>query len=450
MRKMNFFTKLSMITALLAMTFLWQSCSEDDPVLVIKNVKVVLTYEDGSTPKEGVDVKARATDTGAEYLQETNTEGAVTFSLQVGTYEFSASETRSNNGKLTSYNATSTKVITDAWNETTDNTTLSMTGSEKSQLIIKEVYTGGCPSDDGKIYKFGRYMILYNNSSENVDLQNLCIGSSISNSYSVKNELKDGDTEPYWFKEDWTPVSMGYFYFPNSTIIEPYKELVVALDGGGVDHSATYSQAVNLTNSEYYIQYDPEVFTHSSYYPAPSSSIPVDHYLEGVKFGLGTALSGTTSCPHYVLFYPEQDPESYGANTSDLDYWKDLDKFPRKKIHASWVSDAVDSFRSGKTEQLKRVNPKVDSGYLYHIINKGYTLYRNVDKEATEAIDGNSAKLVYNYSMGTDVVETSDGSTDPSGIDAEASIAKGATIIYKDTNNSGNDFHLRQKSSLRN
>ena len=66
--------------------------------------------------------------------------------------------------------------------------------------------------------------------------------------------------------------------------------------------------------------------------------------------------------------------------------------------------------------------------------------------EATEAIEGNKDKLVYGYSLGT---ESIDQTTDPSGIDAEASIANGAIIIYKDTNNSTNDFHLRSRASLK-
>jgi hypothetical protein len=51
---------------------------------------------------------------------------------------------------------------------------------------------------------------------------------------------------------------------------------------------------------------------------------------------------------------------------------------------------------------------------------------------------------VYNYALGVD------SSTDPSGIDAEASIKNGAHIIFNDTDNSTNDFHERQKCSLRN
>ena len=50
---------------------------------------------------------------------------------------------------------------------------------------------------------------------------------------------------------------------------------------------------------------------------------------------------------------------------------------------------------------------------------------------------------MYGYTLGVG------NSTDPSGIDAEASIKKGAHIVYLDTNNSTADFHERQKFSVR-
>jgi len=74
----------------------------------------------------------------------------------------------------------------------------------------------------------------------------------------------------------------------------------------------------------------------------------------------------------------------------------------------------------------------------------GHSLYRNVDKAATEALPENDGKICY-Y-----LLPEVDGTIDPSGIDAEASIAKGAHIIYQDTNNSTNDFYERQKCALRN
>ena len=82
-----------------------------------------------------------------------------------------------------------------------------------------------------------------------------------------------------------------------------------------------------------------------------------------------------------------------------------------------------------------------------------FSYYRNVDKSATEALEENQGKLVYNYHYGTfDVFNagnTDRGSTDPSGIDAEASIKNGAHIIYLDTDNSTNDFHQRSQASLK-
>ena len=94
-------------------------------------------------------------------------------------------------------------------------------------------------------------------------------------------------------------------------------------------------------------------------------------------------------------------------------------------------------------DSKKRLTCDIDAGYVGLTNQKGHVLYRNVDKEATEALAENAGKLVYNYALGFE------SSTDPSGIDAEASMKKGAHIIFKDTNNSTVDFHERQKCSLR-
>ena len=74
---------------------------------------------------------------------------------------------------------------------------------------------------------------------------------------------------------------------------------------------------------------------------------------------------------------------------------------------------------------------------------KGHSIYRNVDQQTTEQLPENEGRLVYNYSLGVD------DSTDPSGIDAEASLNNGAHIIYQNSNNATNDFHERQLCSLR-
>jgi len=111
------------------------------------------------------------------------------------------------------------------------------------------------------------------------------------------------------------------------------------------------------------------------------------------------------------------------------------------------VVDAVEVWSAANVDKSQvRFSADVNVGYLPVTNKMGYSVYRNVDKEATEALEENAGKLVYNYSGGTTDVE---GSTDPSGIDAEASIANGAHIIYSETNDSGKDFHQRKVASLK-
>ena len=98
-------------------------------------------------------------------------------------------------------------------------------------------------------------------------------------------------------------------------------------------------------------------------------------------------------------------------------------------VPVEWVIDGIEVFRATYDAQnQKRLLPSVDAGHATFTSQLGYTLYRNVDKEATEALPENEGLLVYNYAGGTE--SEAEGSTDPSGIDAEASIANGAHIMH--------------------
>ena len=114
----------------------------------------------------------------------------------------------------------------------------------------------------------------------------------------------------------------------------------------------------------------------------------------------------------------------------------------RKRVPVEWMLDGSEVFTTTSENNKKRITSQVDAGCVYLTNKYGYTLYRNVDKEATEAIAENAGKIVYSYSLAYE-------SSEPSGIDAEASIQNGAKIIYQDTNNSTNDFHQRSRATLR-
>ncbi len=449
MKKIRLVSKLAMI-AIVSMMFVWQSC-EKDPEVTMKKVKVMLSYEDGATPKAGVAITAKSKETGTEFKKSTDDKGVAVFDLVVGTWDFSTAEVRTKNGKMASYNGRANQLVGEAW-KAGDVVNIKMNGSKQSQVIIKEIYFGGCPApnEKRKYYAYGEYITLYNNSMKDVDLKDLCIGSVGSNSYFMKFDIEKGATEPYWFKADWTPAGWGYFYFPNQTILKPGKQITVAVSGA-IDHTKTYPNSVDLSSPENYVMYDIDVYNHKLTYPAPAAGIPASHYLDAVAYGPGTAWVVSQQSPSIFLFYPQgMAPKAYGEDRTDDDYWKKSKIFPRKKVPASWVVDAIDVFASGyEKTNMKRLNPKIDNGSIYLVGKKGYSLYRNVNKAVTEAIPGNKSKLVYNYAGGTKDLETKHGTTDPSGIDAEASLAKGAIIVYQDTNNSGKDFHLRQKPAVK-
>lgn len=229
-------------------------------------------------------------------------------------------------------------------------------------------------------------------------------------------------------------------------MIAPYSQIVVSVTGA-IDHTATYSNSVDLSNADYAC-YDIESGLNlAASYPAPSASIPASNYLKAYKFASGTAWPVSMSSPSILVFKATKAELEAMITAEALDYTAGA-KLPAAMVSVSKIIDGVESFNiPNKANSVSRFLPSVDAGYALYLEKAGYTLYRNVDKAATEALPENEGKLVYNYALGTETVEG--GTTDPSGIDAEASIAAGAHIIYMDTNNSTNDFHMRAKASIK-
>jgi hypothetical protein len=98
--------------------------------------------------------------------------------------------------------------------------------------------------------------------------------------------------------------------------------------------------------------------------------------------------------------------------------------------------------------------PEGGNGYSYLVYECGFGLkcMVNIPKDVTRigfiAIHGCSSVGGDAWPGGTKDYDVTGGTTDPSGIDAEKSMANGAKIVYMDTNNSTNDFHERNFASL--
>lgn len=423
-------------------------CKEvGEPILddiSLGQVTVSLLGLEGNTAD--FDVALRNTQTGSIFTTKTDETGKASFTATPGIYEASATGRYANEGMAYSFNGTAGQIV--VRRDETVNVSITMKGIKRSQVIIKELYNGGCLADDGMTkYQFDKYVILYNNSSQPASLTHLCFGFLTPYNAQSNNNNYDAEGRLTYEEENFTPVLDGIWYFPSTLVVEPYAQVVVNVHGA-IDNSQSYSQSVNFATPDYYCMYDPESgYLNSKYYPTPSALIPSSHYLKAFRWSQSNAWPLSVSSPALLLFQTQgMSPAEYASQVENI--WYDGGEVRQTKqclkIPNQWIVDAIEVFSSGyKDSSVKRLTADMDAGYVWLTNYQGHSLYRNVDQTATEALSENERKLVYGYVLGVD------GSTDPSGIDAEASINNGAHIIYQDTNNSTNDFHERQICSLR-
>ena len=422
------------------------ACSDDDNVIATYDVTVSLDYPEGTSAQEGVIVTLTNSSSTA-YVAETDAQGVALFNVPAGIYAATASDKQSNNGA--SYVLNGSLANINVGSNEGNQIKLELIAAKTNQLIIKELYTGGCPKDDGSgNYQNDCYVTIYNNSDLPAEVSNLALAYALPfNSHANNTNYVDGKLN--YENEGFQPAGYGIWYFQENLTLAPYSEVVVAITGA-IDHTKTYSQSVNLANSSYYCCYDPEDWNQAASYPAPYEGIPTNHYLLAEKWGMGTAWPISKICPAFFLFATEGiTPSAFAAAQ---DYWYDGGKESNisacLKVKNEWVIDAVEVFTTTSTTNTKRFTSAVDAGAVFFTNKKGFTVHRVVDVEATKAIEGNETLLVTGLTAADD---QADGvvTVDPSGIDAKASVANGAKIIYKDTNNSTNDFFERYQSSLR-
>lgn len=188
-------------------------------------------------------------------------------------------------------------------------------------------------------------------------------------------------------------------------------------------------------------------YTNAKY--VKSDVIPASHNLTCSPFVTGNAWALSNSCPaFYIARMSKDDALALSTNSAAYDHTLGTSAaFNVVKMPQSAVVDAIEVFNAAQATNNLRFPSSINTESLKFTNKLGYTAYRNVDKAATEALPENSGKLVYNYAGGTE--SETNGSTDSSKIDAEASIKAGAHIIFSDTNNSKNDFHQRKVSALK-
>ena len=437
---------ISYLVCCYVITACLSACSEQTaPSISLGEVTIQLTGINDDL--SGLDVQLRNISTGSIFIEQTNAQGIATFSVVPGLYEASTSQTRTGTGnEYYSYNGTSGQIAIEKGRQAS--ASILMKRAVISRLVIKELYCGGCMPDEGNsAFYFDKCIILYNNSAETINYDNLCFGMAAPANAQATNNNYLANGRLNYEGEGYTPLWNGIWYFPSTLSIAPYSQIVVNIHGA-IDNTQTISQSVNYAHPEYYCMFDPESgYNNQRYCPTPSEVIPTSHYLKAAVYGQGNAWPLSNSSPAIVLFQAKDvSPADYAINTDNFWYDGGGNSVAKRciKVPNAWIIDAIEVFSSDyATQCVKRLTADIDAGYVWMTNKKGHSIYRNVDQQATEQLQENEGKLVYDYALGVD------GSSDPSGIDAEASLKNGAHIIYQNSNNATNDFHERQLCSLR-
>ena len=256
----------------LVMLTLLTSCSYDEKIGTY-NVEVQLSEAVANVPV----VMTNAT--GSTATAMTDGSGTARFTLPAGIYSVSASKVTDDayfrhvcNGSLAD--------IAIGSGTTTVALPVTVTAMQTANpILIKELYVGGCQKNDGS-GKFAKdkCIILYNNSSEPVSLNNMGFGmiepyNAEANTHSFLNGGKLDYADA-----DWVPAINGVWFFQDGCVIEPYSQLVVNVHGA-IDNTQTYTNSVNYANAAYYCMYDVEAtssdggkYINTMYYPSPANA----------------------------------------------------------------------------------------------------------------------------------------------------------------------------------
>lgn len=418
-----------------------------EPKIVAVPIQIQLMSENAPLAVEGISVSLEDAAATNVFTQLTDASGIATFTVNPGSYIASAVYKAVENGKRVAYNGSNTSILVLEQPEAPF--PIDLAKVESQQLVIKELYSTGCPKNEGTGgYSNDAYVIVYNNSEFEADATDLVFGFLAPYNGHATNKFYGADNTLIYANEDWIPAAGAIWSFTSSVKIPAYSQIVVAIFGA-IDHTATVTASVNLSNPAYYWMSNSGITAYTNAKYAASDAIPNSHYLTAFPFNKGNAWVLSNSAPAFFIGnMSKSENERICNDTANFDLTNGTTdtgwsvKFPKAS-----VVGAIEVYSAANIEKSNaRFPADINTGYAAITNNKGYTLYRNVDKEATEALPENEGKIVYGYAGGTEDVN---GSTDPSGIDAEASIANGAHIIYAQTNDSGKDFHQRKTASLK-
>ena len=368
----------------------------------LSRLNIELSAENEIESYAGTEVKVVNVKNGAGLVAVADEGGIASIVLTGGVYRLSLS---SKIGGLR-YNASVDKVYVGS-GET--NVRMNLTEVITRDLVIKEIYCGGCtkrPVQEDK-YNADVYLMVHNNGDSVTYLDGLCLGTLAPYNSNGSNPWGEAP-------EDYCPVIQAVWQiggdgraFP----LAPGEDAVIVVYGA-IDHSSQFPESVNLNNEDYFVCYNATYFWNTALHPAPGNKIKPERILDVViKTGQANAYTFSYNSPAVIIFRAKdttiQEFVSSAENVIQMP-GSAVDRVV--KVPVEWVEDAVEVFNGQSTGNRKRLVPSLDGGYV----------------------------TLSNTQLGHSLVRRRD---------EEASVERGYEVLM-DTNNSSNDFYESDRQLL--
>ena len=332
------------------------------------SLEVRITYPEAYADycREGVEVAIEEVSSAGRYTAPTDAGGCARFRVTRGIYRVAVSD---NAGEAIFNGMTDRVRLTDGDLALT----LPLSYSRPGNILIKEIYCGGCSRAPLEgTYQADRYVILHNNSSETHCLDGLCLGTlEPYNSNSTSGNVwtsTDPDTGATLFRE-YAPVVEAVWRFPGDGEqfpLAPGEDAVVAINGA-VDHTLQYPLSVDLNRGEYFVCYNPTLYPNTTYHPVPGDRIQPARYMEvAVKVGRSNSYILSLSSPTVVLFRSVGvEMDDYLADRAASTVTKPGSSEICVKIPWEWILDGVEVYSGSSSNNVKRLSDAVDAGFVY-------------------------------------------------------------------------------------
>jgi len=390
--------KLILLLTIVGSLFMWSCDDDDDPVYTLS---VTVNYPDGynSDAAEGVWVYVTAEGSSQADSAQTDASGIALFeNLPAGIYKIAATINLSATEAETLTGVAEEVMLTAVENNVSilndSEVTLKLAGTALGNLVFKEVYYTGSRTPEGGVYFSDQYYEIYNNSTDVIYADNLCLG--IVDAWNLNPEIS------VWLSEYPNKSAIqSFWYIPGSGTdhpINPGESIIIAQDGINhqTDPLGNPNSPVNLGDADW------ETFVprdDNKDIDAPA----VPNLVLGHASSLGYDwLTSVFGCG-YVIFRIDGDIETY-VDENKVTKPESSSTKEYVLINNEAIIDGFQAYKDATETSMPKLHVSIDAGFTYDP-NGTYT-GKCVKRKMKNIIDGRK--------------------------------------IYQDTNNSTNDFLIDQ------